>query len=162
MLAAVLAEDDMFARIILYRSRIHKFSVVRYRDPVKLADNLPELRPDVVVVREQDFPLHWEILSAEVTYLQSLQGSAQGVRFVLFTVPGSAPKEPARPRTEIFITDTLSEDSVRRTQSARDDPVRIYSSLLSAISRGTPPAVPSEETPPNSLISLAQKRVKTR
>lgn len=162
MLAAVLAEDDMFARIILYRSRIHKFSVVRYRDPVKLADNLPELRPDVVVVREQDFPLHWELLSAELTYLQSLQGSAQGVRFILFTAPGSAPKEPVRPQTEIFIPDTLSADSTRRTESVQDDPVRVYSSLLSAISRGAPPVAPSEETPPNSLISLAQKRVKAR
>ncbi|MCE5255947.1 MAG: hypothetical protein LLF89_03785 [Spirochaetaceae bacterium] len=158
MLAVVLAEDDAFARIISYRSRLHKYSVVRYRDPVKLADNLMELRPDIVVAREQDFPFHWEMIAAEMAYMHILQNS----RFILFAAPGSPPKQPRRPAREIIIPDSFSNDyGSRQTEAGQEDAIRTYASVLSDVSRSAAPqAVSDGEAPVSSLISAAQGRAR--
>lgn len=66
MIAVILAEDDPFSRAVAHRSRLQNYAVIRYRDPVKLADNLPEINPDVLIVRYEDFPLHAELLAAEL------------------------------------------------------------------------------------------------
>ncbi|HEY9055394.1 MAG TPA: hypothetical protein VIO60_11310 [Rectinemataceae bacterium] len=76
MLAVILAEDDGFFRSVSHRCRLRRFRVVRYRDPVKLADNLPELRPDLLVARQEDFPLHWEALAAQVALSPNLARTA--------------------------------------------------------------------------------------
>ncbi len=73
MLAVILAEDDAFSRAVSHRSRLQKYSVVRYRDPVKLADNLPEIHPDLLIVRFKDFPSHWELLAAELMCSENLR-----------------------------------------------------------------------------------------
>lgn len=75
MLAIILAEDDAFYRTVSHRTRLLKYEVVRYRDPVKLIDNLEELRPQAVIVREADFPGHWDILAAMVCCSESLNGT---------------------------------------------------------------------------------------
>lgn len=66
MIAVILAEDDLFSRAVAHRSRLQNYAVIRYRDPVKLADNLPEINPDALVIRYDDFPLHAELLAAEL------------------------------------------------------------------------------------------------
>lgn len=66
MLAIILTEDDSFSRAVTHRARLQKYSVARYRDPVKLADSLQELHPDALVIRFEDYPLHWELLAAEI------------------------------------------------------------------------------------------------
>ncbi|MCE1196923.1 hypothetical protein LWX53_10545 [bacterium] len=66
MIAVILAEDDLFSRAVAHRSRLQNYAVIRYRDPVKLADNLPELNPDALIVRCEDFPLHAELLAVEL------------------------------------------------------------------------------------------------
>lgn len=66
MIAVILAEDDPFSRAVAHRSRLQNYAVIRYRDPVKLADNLPEINPDILIVRFEDFPLHAELLAAEL------------------------------------------------------------------------------------------------
>jgi hypothetical protein len=66
MIAVILAEDDPFARAVAHRSRLQNYTVIRYRDPVKLADNLPEINPDALIVRFEDFPVHAELLAAEL------------------------------------------------------------------------------------------------
>jgi hypothetical protein len=66
MLTVILSEDDAFSRAVAHRSRLQKYSVIRYRDPVKLADSLPELNPDVLIIRFEDYPLHAELLAAEI------------------------------------------------------------------------------------------------
>jgi hypothetical protein len=73
MLAVILAEDDAFSRAVGHRSRLQKYSVVRYRDPVKLADNLPEIHPDLLIIRFKDFPFHWELLAAELLCSENLR-----------------------------------------------------------------------------------------
>jgi hypothetical protein len=88
VLAVVLAEDDPFFRFVSHRLRLHRFTVVRYRDPVKLSDNLPELKPDLLVVRQEDFPLHWELLAAQLFCTRGMADCP----FCLF-----APKNPGLP-----------------------------------------------------------------
>ena len=66
MIAVILAEDDPFSRAAAHRSRLQNYTVIRYRDPVKLADNLPEINPDILIVRFEDFPIHAELLAAEL------------------------------------------------------------------------------------------------
>jgi hypothetical protein len=66
MIAVILAEDDPFSRAVAHRSRLQNYTVIRYRDPVKLADNLPEINPDALIVRFEDFPVHAELLAAEL------------------------------------------------------------------------------------------------
>jgi hypothetical protein len=89
MLAVILAEDDAFFRAVAHRSRLHKYTVVRYRDPVKLADSLQELHPDALIVRSEDYPLHWEILAAELLCLNNM-GNVKTIVFSTGDVdPGS-------------------------------------------------------------------------
>src|SRR5512133_824996 len=66
MLAVILAEEDSLSRSVSQRCRLQGYTVVRYRDPVKLADNLPELKPDVLVIRHKEFPAHGELLAAQL------------------------------------------------------------------------------------------------
>lgn len=83
MLAVILAEDDAFSRAVSHRARLQKYSVIRYRDPVKLADNIPELRPDALIIRFEDFPFHWELFSSELQFMEGMQNT----RLILFTPP---------------------------------------------------------------------------
>ena len=92
MLVVILAEDDAFSRAVSHRSRLQKCSVIRYRDPVKLSDNIPELRPDALIIRYADFPLHWELFIAELRCLEGLQTT----KVILFTPP-SLVLEPSYP-----------------------------------------------------------------
>lgn len=52
-----------------HRLRLQGYHLIRYRDPVKLSDNIAELAPDLVIVNGRDFPLHWQVLSAEISIL---------------------------------------------------------------------------------------------
>lgn len=81
MLALILAEDDSFSRSAAHRSRLQKFEVIRYRDPVKLVDNLPELKPDLVLVRERDFPLHGELIASALAF----HPATSGTRVIVFS-----------------------------------------------------------------------------
>jgi len=90
MLAVILAEDDAFSRAVSHRSRLQKYSIVRYRDPVKLADNIPELRPDVLIIRFEDFPLHWELFVSELQCTEGLQTT----KIVVFTPPAMILDQP--------------------------------------------------------------------
>ncbi|MEN6400173.1 MAG: hypothetical protein ABFC74_07300 [Rectinema sp.] len=161
MLAAILAEDDNFARIIAYRSKIHKFSVVHYRDPVKLADNIPELRPSVVVVRECDFPLHWQLLLNEIIYLSTSESTRLPSHFVLFTVPNVVHDEPRFPQLETFIPD-MTQLSDAQSGPEPTESIHRYSVMLSTISRSASVALLSKELNKGGaagLSGLAQKRV---
>ncbi|HNX73332.1 MAG TPA: hypothetical protein PK759_06590 [Spirochaetales bacterium] len=161
MLAAILAEDGNFARIIAYRSKIHKFSVVHYQDPVKLADNIPELRPSVVVVRECDFPLHWQLLLNEIIYLSTSESTRLPSHFVLFTVPNVVHDEPRFPQLETFIPD-MTQLSDAQSGPEPTESIHRYSVMLSTISRSASVALLSKELNKGGaagLSGLAQKRV---
>lgn len=69
MIAVLVADDDTFSRQMSHRLRLQGYTLVRYRDPVKLSDNVAELAPALVVINARDFPLHWQILTAEISLL---------------------------------------------------------------------------------------------
>lgn len=75
MLAVILSEDENLFQIVAQPLEERGVSVLRYRDPVKLADNLPEIRPDFVAVRGADYPLHWMTLLAQIEFSSSLASS---------------------------------------------------------------------------------------
>jgi hypothetical protein len=102
MLVIILAEDEAFYRSVSHRSRLMGHSVIRYRDAVKLADNLPELKPDFVIVRVMDFPLHWELLAAELAFLRI----PSHPRLIAFVQKGS-PMPPSLDGT-VFLADGFS------------------------------------------------------
>jgi len=63
MKALFLIENDRIADIARFYLRPLGFETIRYRNPVKAADNLEEIDPDAIVISARDFPRHWKILS---------------------------------------------------------------------------------------------------
>lgn len=87
MLAVILAEEDSLSRSVSQRCRLQGYTVVRYRDPVKLADNLPELKPDVLVIRHKEFPAHGELLAAQLRCGEH----GEGTRIIFCVTPSAKP-----------------------------------------------------------------------
>jgi hypothetical protein len=87
MLGIILSEDEDFFRTIWRRLRLGRYSVIRYRDPIKLSDNLEELSPDLVVIKVSDYPLHWQILASQSHF--ALPHKA--ISFALYAPPGLRP-----------------------------------------------------------------------
>ena len=127
MLAVILAEDDAFSRAVSHRSRLQKYSVIRYRDPVKLSDNIPELRPDALIIRYVDFPLHWELFIAELGCL----GGSQTTKVILFTPP-SLVIEDSYPRGDFHFLQESS--SVSDIGHLAQESARKLARLLSPLS----------------------------
>jgi hypothetical protein len=91
MLAVILSEDDRFFQNLAALPALRRYSIVRYRDPVKLADNLQELSPDSIFVRGMDFPFHWMELLAQLEY----SAASSELKFYLFgqgVKPETVPK----------------------------------------------------------------------
>jgi|GEM_PF-850832 hypothetical protein len=86
MVAIILSEDDAFYRSVAHRSRLHKYNVIRYRDPVKLADNLAELKPELIIIRGVDFPRHWEVIASQLLCTRNYSST----RIVLFLALGTS------------------------------------------------------------------------
>jgi len=122
MFAVILAEDDAFFRTVAHRSRLHKYSVARYRDPVKLADNLPELRPELLVIRGTDYPLHWEILASQLFCSRSPAES----RILLFL-----PENHAIPFNWPNVSVVSEKAEPSSTSALSDEAAKEFSALLS-------------------------------
>lgn len=69
MIAVLLADDETFSRQMSHRLRLLGYDIIRFRDPVKLTDTITELAPKLLIVNGQDFPLHWQVLGAEISLL---------------------------------------------------------------------------------------------
>lgn len=123
MLVAILAEDDSFARSVAQRLRLSRHTSVRYRDPVKLLDNLPELGLDALVARERDYPVHWRVLAAALPRL----APARAARFILACAPAS--RIPA-PGSVMIIDDHFSALS---THADRESASRALVEALKAV-----------------------------
>ncbi|MGB4571595.1 MAG: hypothetical protein WBH97_02105 [Rectinemataceae bacterium] len=107
MLAVILAEDDAFARAVAHRIRLSGHTVVRYRDPVKLIDNLPELGCDLLVARQVDYPLHWQAAAAALAH----GGSKVRAEFLLAAPDSTAIGELAAGLGVKIIPDAFSAAS---------------------------------------------------
>ena len=148
MFAVILSEDDAFYRSVAHRSRLHNYSVARYRDPVKLADNLPELRPERVVIGIIDYPLHWEMLASQLLCMKNLSAT----RIVLFLPENLSPSH-GWPNVNLLL-----EPAGRGTGSALSEKTsKEFSALLSpgrTTGRGHDSAgASSSSTPVSGLTS---------
>jgi hypothetical protein len=153
VLAVVLAEDDAFFRSVSHRLRLHRFSIIRYRDPVKLSDNLAELRPELLVVRHEDFPLHGELLASQLQYSKGLSDCP----VCIFTAQGSSiGADAARlPKPDLFARLRLIEEDGAGSAGSS----KVFSLYLSALSeaRSGPSAYGN---PSGSRLVAAAKREK--
>jgi hypothetical protein len=102
MLAVILSEDDRFFQNLAALPALKRHSIVRYRDPVKLADNLQELSPDSVFIRGADFPLHWMELLAQLEY----SAAPSELKFYLFGQGASPETVPKVFNRFIYIQET--------------------------------------------------------
>jgi len=115
MIAVILAEDDPFSRAVAHRSRLQNYAVIRYRDPVKLADNLPEINPDILIVRYEDFPLHAELLAAELRCADP----ARTAKVVLITASEFADEYPIGNVTVIVNAQSRRDEGALSPEAAR-------------------------------------------
>lgn len=121
MLAVILSEDDAFSRSVASRLRLLNYSAARYRDAVKLVDNLPELNPDAIVIRLEDFPLHWQILASELACM----GGMNNARILLC---GDVPGDPGL--LENFANVIPFPDVIAETASSGDPLLKKLSGAL--------------------------------
>ena len=148
MLAVVLVEDDAIFRSISHRLRLHRFSVIRYRDPVKLSDNLGEILPDLLVVRHEDFPLHGEVLASQLQHSRNLADYS-----VCILIPAHAPSPIAEGSCPGITV-------VREGEPGPDGASRAFASYLSAFL--APGSESSQGANPSGsrLVAAASRREK--
>ncbi|HCO48429.1 MAG TPA: hypothetical protein DIT55_02940 [Spirochaetaceae bacterium] len=155
MLAIILTEDDSFSRAVTHRSRLQKYSVARYRDPVKLADSLPELHPDVLIIRFEDYPLHWELLAAEVLCSEDLHQ----MKIIVFA-PSDIDAEHYYPNLICMPEKAGQADSGRLSQESS----RMLSEMLvwpfAAVSKQQ--ATIGSDEAPSRLIAAAEKQTRSQ
>lgn len=75
MIAQILTEDSTIfslASQTLERQGIH---CIHARDVIRLIDQIHEIRPDILIAREKDFPLHIGLIAALVHFSSNLQHS---------------------------------------------------------------------------------------
>ncbi len=73
MFALILIEDTSVADLVLRDLQESGISAISYRDPIKVIDHIAEIKPDVLIIRQKDFPLHIPLIAAMVRFSESLQ-----------------------------------------------------------------------------------------
>lgn len=73
MLAIILIDERQIADDVIESLRANDIEAVRCRDPIRLIDSVAELDPDVVIVRQMDFPLHTHMIAAYTRFYAPLQ-----------------------------------------------------------------------------------------
>ncbi len=124
---------------------------MRYRDPVKLADSLEELHPDVLIIRFEDYPLHWELLAAEILCSAELRLA----RIIVFAA-AEVDAEHIYPMLSCISEKAGRPDTGRLSL----DSAKMLSQLLgSATAAQHSPSTGSAPPPPSSsLIAAARKQ----
>lgn len=152
MLAVILAEEDSLSRSVSQRCRLQGYTVVRYRDPVKLADNLPELKPDVLVVRHKEFPAHGELLAAQLRCGEHGEGTT-----VIFCVTPRA-KADFRPP---FSSCHILEESEGSSSSGAllPESARKFANLLNDLAPATKKPIPRQVPAAKNRILDARERI---
>lgn len=147
MLALILSEDDSFFKSAAHRTRLDKYQVIRYRDPVKLVDNLGELKPDLVIVRQRDFPLHASLIAAALAFGRQTVSSK-----VLIVSQSGIPDHALLPNTS-----SIPEDSLRRENADATLGFAMPGSRKSP-GAGANTATRSEcDTTPSRLVAAAER-----
>ncbi len=150
MLAVILAEEDSLSRSVSQRCRLQGYTVVRYRDPVKLADNLPELKPDILVIRHKEYPVHGELLAAQLRC-----GEHGEATTILFCITARAKPDFKLPFSSCQILE--ESDSSNVTGALVPESARKFASLLHGLTPKARKAVQqSLPTAKNRIIDVKQ------
>jgi hypothetical protein len=154
MLAVILSEDEDFFRTLWRRLRLGRFSVIRYRDPIKLSDNLEELSPDLIVVKVSDYPLHWQVLASQAHYALP----HHTISFALYASPDLPP--PSFPHTEkiFWFSENTSDDNADVNLEIA---LNKFSNFLSSIAK-TSTKTQGLDTPENRGVSFPKPATKSR
>ena len=114
MKALLLVESDRVADLVRFYLRPLGFETIRYRNPVKVMDNLEEIAPDAVVVSALDFPRHWKALSQDIRFSRGKE------ECVIVLLKGEAfPLEEAAKAAKIGVNGIVREDLDDRRELAR-------------------------------------------
>lgn len=73
MIVLQLIEENSLANLVFKELSTLNTTVIRYRDPVRVLDSIAELKPGAVVMRQKDFPLHAQLLTALLKFYTPLQ-----------------------------------------------------------------------------------------
>ncbi len=73
MRVLLLIEENSIANALLKALDEADVSVFRSRDPMRMVDCIADLAPDILVVRQKDFPLHAQLFAAMVRFYKPLQ-----------------------------------------------------------------------------------------
>lgn len=73
MLVLLVIEDSVVTDLVLKDLQESGISAISYRDPIKAIDHIAEIKPDALIIRQKDFPLHTPLIAAMVHFSQSLQ-----------------------------------------------------------------------------------------
>jgi|YelNatPaOPRAMG01_1025707.scaffolds.fasta_scaffold00531_36 hypothetical protein len=73
MFALVVIEDSSVADLVLRDLQENTVRTIIYHDPIKVIDNIAEIKPDVLIIRQKDFPLHAPLIASMVRFSESLQ-----------------------------------------------------------------------------------------
>lgn len=73
MIAQILTEDSSIFRLACRTLEHEGIHCLHARDIVRLIDQIHEIRPDILIVREKDYPLHTGLVAALVHFSSSLR-----------------------------------------------------------------------------------------
>ena len=83
-----VSQDEQLAGEIFRYFTPQGYSVIHYSNPLKAMDNFKEIRPDILVFNEVDFPRHWKLAVQSLRELYSRDTAV----FILM-VPADYPEE---------------------------------------------------------------------
>lgn len=114
MKALFLIEDDRIADIAKFYLKPLGFEAIRYRNPVKAADNLDEIDPDALIISARDFPRHWKVLASMVRIRKNKD------QCVIVLLKGEAfPIEEAAKAAQLGINGVVRDDLDDRREQSR-------------------------------------------
>ncbi|MCX8013469.1 MAG: hypothetical protein N3A02_04155 [Rectinema sp.] len=73
MIALILTEDLTLFRVARETFEQHEIHCVHVRDVLRLIDQIHEMGPDILLVREKDYPLHLHLVAALLRFSQDLR-----------------------------------------------------------------------------------------
>jgi len=76
MTVVVLSEDQSIARAVQDECTRINIVPLRFRDPLRLIDVLVELRPEAIILRQKDFPVHEQVIEGFLRFYPHLRHCA--------------------------------------------------------------------------------------
>jgi len=76
MIVVVLSEDQSVARAVQDELTRNNIVPLCFRDPLRLIDVLADLRPEAIILRQKDFPVHEQVIEGFLRFYPPLHHCA--------------------------------------------------------------------------------------